>query len=275
MNMVFERYPSGGGEMLLALALADHSHDDGTNIYPSIAQLATKTRQSERAVQYQLRRMEDTGWIELVNEGDGGRGRRREYRINRAWMKGEEIAPITPTKGANAAPIEKGATDDKKGANGDAKGCKAVAPTDNRKESSKNHQADVASEPQPYEGFDAFWRQWPKHHRKSAKAQCREKWRTQGCAKLTAQVITSLERWKTSDEWLQARGKFIPAPMVWLNQSRWEAELDAAPLTVTSDGAEKTRAMLASRELTPEEKVAADAAAARFVEQHRLRKVAA
>ena len=29
MTAVFERYPNGGGEMLLALALADHASDDG------------------------------------------------------------------------------------------------------------------------------------------------------------------------------------------------------------------------------------------------------
>jgi len=71
--MVFDRYPNGGGEMLLALALADHAHDDGTHIFPSIARLAEKTRQSERSVQYQLRRMEQSGWLVLVNAGIGGR----------------------------------------------------------------------------------------------------------------------------------------------------------------------------------------------------------
>lgn len=50
-GMIFEHYPNGGGEMLLALALANHAHDDGTHIFPSIAHLAAKTRQSERSVQ--------------------------------------------------------------------------------------------------------------------------------------------------------------------------------------------------------------------------------
>ena len=58
MSMVFEHYPEGGGEMLLALALADFSDDDGGKVFPSITSLAKKTRQSERSVQYQLRRME-------------------------------------------------------------------------------------------------------------------------------------------------------------------------------------------------------------------------
>lgn len=64
-GMVFDRYPGSGGELLLALALADHSHDDGTRIFPSTAYLAKKTRQSERSVQYQQSARSSTscaGW---------------------------------------------------------------------------------------------------------------------------------------------------------------------------------------------------------------------
>ncbi|MEQ6474184.1 helix-turn-helix domain-containing protein [Comamonas sp. wu1-DMT] len=128
MNAVFERYPNGGGEMLLALALADHASDDGTRVYPSIKALAEKTRQSERSVQYQLRRMQESGWLILVNAGNGGRSMHSEYRISLDWIKGAEIAPL-----------EKGATDDANGANDSTKGrnpeqerVQPVAPANNR-----------------------------------------------------------------------------------------------------------------------------------------------
>ncbi|AHE35200.1 hypothetical protein AQ837_18765 [Burkholderia pseudomallei] len=150
MNAVFERYPEGGGEMILALALADHSHDDGTHIYPSVDKLAAKTRQSPRAVQYQLRRMQQSGWLILVNESKGGRGNTREYRINSDWINGAELAPISSgSKGAKNAPNGKGAnddvkgaTDDIKGANHSTKGCKAFAPESSGTviEPSENHQ---------------------------------------------------------------------------------------------------------------------------------------
>ncbi|WP_329767335.1 helix-turn-helix domain-containing protein [Stenotrophomonas maltophilia] len=130
--MVFDRYPNGGGEMLLALALADHAHDDGTHIFPSIARLAEKTRQSERSVQYQLRRMEQSGWLVLVNAGIGGRrsgfgegGRTRQYRINPEWMKGADIAPFA--KGAKQAP-EGCKTAQERVQNGVEKGATAIAP---------------------------------------------------------------------------------------------------------------------------------------------------
>jgi hypothetical protein len=149
MNAVFERYPVGGGEMILALALADHAHDDGSHIYPGVETLAQKTRQSERAVQYQLRRMEKSGWLILVSQARGGRGNSREYRINRDWINGAELAPISSaSKGAKIAPNEKGAngdikgaTDDVKGAKQSTKGCKAFAPESlEPSEPSENHQ---------------------------------------------------------------------------------------------------------------------------------------
>lgn len=102
MTAVFDRYPNGAGEFTLALALADNAHDDGSHIFPTVATLAQKTRQSVRAVQYQLRRMEEMGWLVSVGPADGGCGRPREYRISPAWIKGEELP--TPGKGANSAP---------------------------------------------------------------------------------------------------------------------------------------------------------------------------
>ncbi|TDS82609.1 helix-turn-helix domain-containing protein [Comamonas sp. JUb58] len=139
MTAVFDRYPNGGGEMLLALALADHASDDGTKVYPSIKALAEKTRQSERTVQYQLRRMQETGWLILVGAGNGGRSMTSEYRISPIWIKGAEIAPF-----------QKGATDDTKGASDNTKGCnlthervQPIAPANNRQEPSENHQVTV------------------------------------------------------------------------------------------------------------------------------------
>lgn len=125
MTAVFDRYPNGGGEMLLALSLADHASDDGSHIFPSVKTLAEKTRQSERSVQYQLRSMEQSGWLVLVSGEFGGRGKAREYRINPGWIKGEEIAPLD--KGCNQEQ-ERVQPEAVKGATGDIKGATAIAP---------------------------------------------------------------------------------------------------------------------------------------------------
>lgn len=130
MTAVFDRYPHGGGEMLLALSLADHAHDDGTHIYPSVDSLSKKTRQSVRTVQYQLKSMLEAGWLVLTNEGDGRRGQHREYRISLDWLKGAEFAPSKNMP--ETAPM---------GAIHDIKGCKQVHPLYNREESPVNHQS--------------------------------------------------------------------------------------------------------------------------------------
>lgn len=66
--------------MLLALALADFSDDEGGKVFPSIPALAKKTRQSERSVQYQLRKMEQIGFISVAEISAGGRIRGRKYK---------------------------------------------------------------------------------------------------------------------------------------------------------------------------------------------------
>ena len=82
VGMVFEHYPYPGGEKLLAVKLADNAADNGCHIFPSVATLARQTGQSERTVQYQLKRMMQRGWLMLVRYAGGGRGHAREYRIN-------------------------------------------------------------------------------------------------------------------------------------------------------------------------------------------------
>lgn len=70
MSAVFDHYPGDGGEMLLALVLADVARDDGTlMINDSIPELARKTRQTDGDVRGQLRRMEQSGWLQRYADG--------------------------------------------------------------------------------------------------------------------------------------------------------------------------------------------------------------
>ncbi len=163
-GMVFDRYPAGGNEFSLALALADHAHDDGTHIFPYVETLAKKARQSVRSVQNHLASMKEAGWLITVNAGNGGRSRATEYRISPAWIKGADFAslksePKPQEKGADSAPKNndaesarfegeekganhdaKGATGDVKGASGNAKGCNRLHPHITVKNQKINHQ---------------------------------------------------------------------------------------------------------------------------------------
>lgn len=79
MTAVFDRYPAGGGELLLALVLADFANDVGDGIWPSVATLSRKTRQSRRTVQGLLRRLEHIGFLACVRRSAGGKS--NEWRI--------------------------------------------------------------------------------------------------------------------------------------------------------------------------------------------------
>lgn len=176
--------------MLVALKLADHADDDGSHIYPSIKYIAAKTRQSPRAVQYQLRRMQQSGFLILVAHAGGGRGKAREYRISREWINGAELAPIDKrSKDAEIArnakgaiPALKGATHALKGATDDAKGRNSFAPESSGTviEPSLNHQgarraprvalhSDILNFELPETIPFAVWDMWCEHREAKSK----------------------------------------------------------------------------------------------------------
>lgn len=71
-------------------------------------------------------------------------------------------------------------------------------------------------------GFNEFWEAWPSHTRKVAKKQCLDKWARFECADEATLIVQHVNWMKTQDDWLKDSGKFIPAPMVYLNQRRWD-----------------------------------------------------
>jgi hypothetical protein len=78
--------------------------------------------------------------------------------------------------------------------------------------------------------FSKFWDAWPKHPRKAARKQCQARWDAQGLDAKAGLILEALEAFKASPDWRKNDGQFIPAPLVWLNQNRWEAMSgDAAP----------------------------------------------
>jgi len=71
-------------------------------------------------------------------------------------------------------------------------------------------------------GFDLFWKAWPKNPRKGAKAACLAKWNKGYYETQSDQIIKHVEWMKTTGDWKKDNGAFIPAPLVYLNQQRWD-----------------------------------------------------
>jgi len=84
-------------EQSIMLALADHGHDDGSHIHPSVSYLAWKTGYTDRQVQTILRRLEAKGLIEPVAYATGGRGKATEYQMH--IERGVKKSPYVPPKG--------------------------------------------------------------------------------------------------------------------------------------------------------------------------------
>lgn len=71
-------------------------------------------------------------------------------------------------------------------------------------------------------GFERFWKAWPASTRKGAKSECRKKWEKHYCETQADQIIKHVEWLKTTEQWIKSNGAFIPAPLVYLNQQRWD-----------------------------------------------------
>ena len=248
MGVVWEYFPEGGSLLLTMLALADHCDDNGDNIFPSNAGLARKTRQSERTVQYQRKRIEEMGWLVPVANEQGGRGKATEYRIpledlalrfqgsevTRGWaVKGARVAPFSDAekgaKGAKFAPfseVEKG-----------AKGAIAVAPQPSIKPNPKNNPPIV-----PPRGDDllavtgealtrwfeaSFWPEYPKRVNKAQALAVLAEMRPD--ATTLEAIVEGMRHRIRAVEHAKAKGAFMPAwpdAHRWLKKRRWEDRFD-------------------------------------------------
>lgn len=72
------------------------------------------------------------------------------------------------------------------------------------------------------DSFERFWQAWPSSPRKGGKSQCRAKWDKLKLDIQIEDILAHLEYMKKSDQWMKPNGAFIPAPLVYLNQMRWD-----------------------------------------------------
>ena len=83
-------------------------------------------------------------------------------------------------------------------------------------------------------GFDRFWDAWPKSPRKGGKSECKKKWDKFLCEHCADQIIKHVDWMKTTDQWRQASGAYIPAPLGYLKQQRWDgAEIPEINVNLT------------------------------------------
>lgn len=180
MDRVWKNSRQSGGKLLLLLAIADFSNDNGM-AYPGIDTLAEKTRQSRRTIQRQLTELEADR--ELAIENGTGRSNTNTYwvlagmdenlkqkiidEVNKAnsvkmtpfttaksdkttpppIKKDDRMTPFSPKKGDKMTPInsKKGVISGKKGDIDDTK----RVTSDAERVTSTTKKGDTAMTPEP------------------------------------------------------------------------------------------------------------------------------
>lgn len=71
-------------------------------------------------------------------------------------------------------------------------------------------------------GFTLFWQTWPRSSRKGGKSACLAKWRKFGLEKQAQAIVAHVQSMCLSADWQKQGGEFIPAPLSYLNQARWD-----------------------------------------------------
>ena len=71
----------------------------------------------------------------------------------------------------------------------------------------------------PSGAFLKFWGAWPKHERKHSQGKCWSVWLKADLDQQAEAILAHVEGLKGSEGWQKG---FIPAPLVYLNQRRWE-----------------------------------------------------
>ena len=71
--------------------------------------------------------------------------------------------------------------------------------------------------------FDEFWATWPSSSRKVGKAAVLAKWEKHNLDEVADTIISNVNTLKSSQQWTSG---YEPAPLTYINQRRWEDEVE-------------------------------------------------
>lgn len=213
MARVWEKSAHAGTELLMMLAIADFSDDDG-KAYPSIKTLAQKCRMRPRNCQYILKNLEQSGELSIFLNKGTQRGTNL-YRVNLLNLGVQWVAGVQSIAGVQQS------------ARGGAIQCAipmqpiAPKPSVNHQEPSSSREAkkphrskSVDSVP---EGFDEFWIAYDK---KVGRANSIRAWKSiKPDAALVQLIVSAAKTYSASRE-----QQYRKDPERWLKYQMWQDE---------------------------------------------------
>lgn len=93
----------------------------------------------------------------------------------------------------------------------------------NASNKNKNKNKDKEKEKEKEYMFDRFWAAYPRHENKPAARKAFAK--ADPDEELLLTMLTAIEKQKSSSQWQENGGQYIPHPATWLNGRRWEDEV--------------------------------------------------
>lgn len=217
-----------GNEKLLMLAIADNANDSGV-AFPSWNSLMTKTSMSKGSVSKWLRELENKGLIFRVsrNRKNGSRTSNKYliYPYDNKMLLDEEELDIFIEHFNQSSEVElvqdlnMPSSTFELGNRGQSSEVEHLKPSLNF-----NRKNKPSLKEKKEKDFQKFWQAYP---RKIAKAKAKTAFmRLYKEMPNIEELLSILERHKASKQWKQSDGKYIPHATTWLNQQRWEDEVE-------------------------------------------------
>lgn len=170
---------------------------------------------SEPTVQRYLRALKAAGYIR-IQDGNGGSAVRRIYA-------GVNPLGTNPVKNDGVPPSKLTGGDVK---NDGGSPSKMTGSTINKKIKQEKEQPPKAPQGAAWEPvmFERFWKLYP---RKKDRAKALRAWdKLKADRKLMQTMSAALKAQMATEEWQRDNGRAIPYPSTWLNNRRWEDELE-------------------------------------------------
>lgn len=102
-----------------------------------------------------------------------------------------------------------------------------------RQEIEKELELELKKDIKTIGHFDTFWNAYP---RKIGKDKCRRWFESHKVEReLLDQMLTALDTQVKSEQWTRDDGRFIPHPYTWLNQGRWQDEIQQSRWDMIGD----------------------------------------
>lgn len=194
---------------LVLIKLADNASDIG-ECWPSYQHIADQCEIDRSTVRKHIKQLEAQGFLRIENR-EGPKGNSTNLYFLNLWAVGQKSTPVGP-ESTGVGPQPTG----------------GVGPESTR----TSHSSEPINEPKSMgtdsmEGFDQFWKLYPK--KKSRKDAAKAWAKLKPNDELRQTLITALGSHCASEDWAKDGGRYIPNAATWLNGERWHDEL--APAT--------------------------------------------